>query len=332
MAMSQELDLGKLVEELLSGGLLERPSVTPLTGGVSGETVLIEQAPARLVVKRALDRLRVAGDWRAKPERAITEAAAMELLHQLTPAHIPKLRAADPGRNLIVMSAAPAGWVSWKEVLLGEVADPTAGISPTAAKLGELLGLWHDRTWGDARIAARFDDYEAYDQLRIAPFHCAVAAIHRSVADRIGECVRELRTTRECLVHGDFSPKNVLVGKDGIMVLDFEVAHFGAAVFDVAFFQCHLVLKALHMPGRASELGRGAVAFLDAYRRFAGQIPARVGWHTACLLLARVDGLSPASYLCAATAERVRLLALELLAADDPEPAEVWDRVAAVAW
>jgi hypothetical protein len=106
-----------IVDYLLARGQLPEPRVTPLTGGVSGETVLVESVSSRLVVKRALGRLLVAAEWTAKPQRAMTEARALELLHGLTPAHTPELRHADPDRNTIVMTAAPAGWQSWKDVL-----------------------------------------------------------------------------------------------------------------------------------------------------------------------------------------------------------------------
>jgi hypothetical protein len=113
-------------------------------------------------------------------------------------------------------------------------------------------------------------------------------------------------------------------------VLDFEVAHFGAAVFDLAFLQCHLVLKALHMPRRAAELAGAARRFTETYERACPEPVRRLGWHTACLLLARVDGLSPAGYLRPAASEAARQLALGLLAADDDPPAaEMWDRASA---
>jgi enolase len=215
------------VEHLRERGLLSGPSapvVTPLPGGVSGETVLVEAPPARLVVKRALARLLVAGEWTAKPERAMTEAAALALLNGLTPAHTPQLRDADPATNTIVMSAAPAGWVSWKAVLMGDVADPSAGPAAVAGTLGSVLASWHAATWHDPQVAARFADYEAFEQLRLAPFHRTVAARHPAVAPAVLRCVAELLAVRTCLVHGDFSPKNVLVGADGVLVLDFEVA------------------------------------------------------------------------------------------------------------
>lgn len=322
---------GPIIDYLSARGQLPRPHVTRLTGGVSGETVLVETPPSRVVVKRALDRLLVDGDWRAKPERAMTEAAALRLLHQLTPCCTPELLDADPVTNTLVISAAPADWVNWKDALLGAAADPTSGPVDTAAELGAVLGRWHRETRQDPSVADHFDDYEAFEQLRIDPFHRTVARVHPDVADVLAACVDELLTRRDCLVHGDFSPKNVLVGKTGLMVLDFEVAHFGAAVFDLAFMSCHLALKALHLPHRATTLMEAAAALVRAYRAAAewpdDAVTRRLGRHTACLLLARVDGLSPAGYLSAGTARVVREVALAVLRGSDTSADALWDLV-----
>src|ERR1700722_12470796 len=311
--------------------------LTALTGGVSAETVLVEAGQERLVLKRALGKLLVAGEWHAKPERAMTEAAAISALHAITPAHVPRLLDADSAQNALVMEAAPADWVNWKTILMGQAPDPSAGIIATAGALGRVLGTWHSRTWRDPAIAGRFADAEAFEQLRINPFYRVIAAAHPAVAGRVADCVAQLETTRDCLVHGDYSPKNVLVGPDGLMVLDFEVAHTGAAVFDVAFMQSHLVLKALHRPRSAVAIAAAAAAFRSAYETAAARMtgtgkgngPAAgdlLGTHVACLLLARVDGLSPASYLTPATAGVVRELALALLAGPGPDITDIWQR------
>lgn len=331
---NKPLDTEAIVDFLRSRGKLDlggrAPVLRPLAGGVSCHTVLIDTGSNRVVLKRALGRLRVERDWRAKPARAMTEADAIVLLHGLTPGFVPELLDRDPETNTIVIAAAPADWVCWKDALLEREPDPTSGAASVAAALGAVLGTWHRATWHDRAVAAQFDDYEAFDQLRVAPFHRTVAAAHPAVAATIDECSEELLTRRDCLVHGDFSPKNVLVGGTGLVVLDYEVAHFGAAVFDLAFMSCHLALKALHMPSRAAEMRAAAAAFVAGYQRSgsgsSGGV-SRLGWHTACLLLARVDGLSPAGYLSPGVADTVRRLALAVLGDDDPAGPVLWDLV-----
>jgi 5-methylthioribose kinase len=293
-------------------------TVTRLTGGVSAETLLVESPASRLVVKRALSRLLVAGDWTAKPERAMTEAAAIEALHAITPDHAPRLLDADPATNTLVIQAAPADWANWKTVLLGQCLDPSAGPASTAAVLGEVLGTWHATTRDDPKLTERFADREACEQLRVDPFYRQIAASHPATADRVMACVNQLEDTAQSLVHGDYSPKNVLVGTDGVLVLDYEVAHLGAPVFDVAFMQTHLLLKAAHMPQMRQTLATASSEFLRAYQRQTGdKLDTLLAAHVATLLLARVDGVSPAGYLTPETAATVRSQALRLLTSPD---------------
>jgi aminoglycoside phosphotransferase (APT) family kinase protein len=306
--------------------------VTRLTGGVSAETVLVESPRSRLVVKRALSRPRVAGEWRAKPGRAMAEAAAIRALGAITPDHVPRLLDADPLTDTLVMESAPAGWVNWKTVLLGECEDPTQGPAATAAVLGRVLGTWHAATRDDAALAARFRDDETFDQLRVTPFYRQIAAMHPAVADRVRACVAQLEDVRRCLVHGGYSPKNVLAGTDGLVVLDFAVARVGAGVFDVAFMQSHLLLKALRRPEAHQVLAAAGSAFLEAYKEEAREpLDDLLGTHVACLMLARVDGVSPAGYLTPGAAGRVRRLALGLLAEAEPDIGRVWAAAEAAA-
>lgn len=327
----------EVVDYLTARGFLhpnphERARAVPLTGGVSAETVLVETDTERVVVKRILAKLRVAGDWNAKPERAATEAAAIHALHAMTPDNVPELIGTDAETHTVVLRAAPPDWVNWRSVVLGEISDPSAGPAVVAERLGRVLGTWHRQTWHDPVSARLFGDDEAFEQLRIAPFHRTVAARHPAAAGWIGACIEQLERTHECFVHGDYSPKNVLVGGDGVMVLDYEVAHTGAAVFDVAFMTHHLMLKAMCRPASRVVLSGAVTAFVAAYEQTRGTtIDPLLGAQVCCLLLARVDGLSPAPYLNAQTRDSVRALALSFLTTDDDASLdEIWQRIAVV--
>jgi aminoglycoside phosphotransferase (APT) family kinase protein len=71
--------------------------------------------------------------------------------------------------------------------------------------------------------------------------------------------------TRRVLVHGDVSPKNILVGKNGPILLDAECAWYGDPAFDVAFTCTHFLLKMCMLPGRMSSLGECFARYTSAY-------------------------------------------------------------------
>ena len=110
-----------------------------------------------------------------------------------------------------------------------------------------------------APLPPGFDDLEAFEQLRLRPFHETVIERRPELADGIEPLLEELRTDRRCFVHGDYSLKNMLVGPDGNWVLDFEVAHHGNPVFDLGFFLSFVVLSAIRWEPLAPELVRARV-------------------------------------------------------------------------
>lgn len=297
-------------------------AVTALGGGVSGQVHRVTTSARDLVVKQALERLAVAADWYADPSRVLVEGRALAVLHTLTPGHVPALVHTDPVTMTIVMSAAPADWTTWKHRLLAARDDHTVA---TTSLVAGVLGRWH--AWGMADHAVReFASTRLFEDLRLTPFHRAIRARHPATAATVDGCIDELLAPGVTLVHGDLSPKNVLVAPTGtgLWVIDHEVAHLGQPVFDLAFLTCHLLLKRVHLPQLAPTLDEARQALVDGYAEAvgpssAGSVTARLGRHTACLLLARVDGTSPAAYLDRPEAERVRRLALTTLTSTDPD-------------
>ena len=260
----------------------------------------------QLVVKQALERLRVESDWRATPARTETEAAAMALCGRLTPGAVPRVLATDGASHVVAMELAPGE--NWQQ----EIAAGRPHVGAGAA-VGSILGRWHSATTAETQ----FDDLEAFEQLRLRPFHETVAHALPETASAIAALLEDLRTRPTCLVHGDYAMKNVLVGPSGPIVLDFEVAHHGNPVFDLGFFLSFTILSAIRWPALADDMHAVADAFQAAHAEASGSVgavgEAAIAAHTGALVLARTDGMSPAQFLDAPSRRRARAVGLALL-------------------
>jgi aminoglycoside phosphotransferase (APT) family kinase protein len=286
-------------------------TVEALGGGVSNVVLAITSGQRRVVLKQALPRLRVEREWLAKRERALAEARALTRARTILDAgSVPEVLDVDPARCALTIERAPTDWLTWKELLFaGEIQPEIAG------QLGGLLADWHG---GTSAPGPEFDEWDSFEQLRVDPYYRETARRHPALAGPIMRHADAMRERRACLVHGDFSPKNILVGDPGLWVIDFEVAHLGDPAFDLAFMLTHLFLKSIAMPPERPRLLACAERFDAAYRAghstVAAPAPAYVLGHVGCLMLARVDGKSPAEYLDEAARARTRDAAIVLIA------------------
>ncbi|WP_106401470.1 phosphotransferase family protein [Actinocorallia populi] len=305
-----------LLGHLTARGLVtvpDRTKAVPLTGGVSNDVFAVSGPGVDVVVKRALPVLRVARPWQADVARIGIEARALRFAHAETPEAVPAVLDFDGG--YLVIERAPESWTNWRDDLLAGVVD-----AEVARALGHALGVWQTRTATERSRLSGFEDRKVFAQLRTDPFHREVAAAHPDLAPIVTRTVDTMYAARDCLVHGDLSPKNVLASGGRMWVLDWEVAHIGDAAFDPAFMLSHLLLKSVHAPRRA-DLYRGlAAAFLESYTRQVKDTLTLDGGHlmrqVGCLLIARVDGKSPAPYLTGPQRPRTRDLGRALLVDD----------------
>jgi aminoglycoside phosphotransferase (APT) family kinase protein len=246
------------------------------------------------VVKRALPKLKVAADWFASPERSAVEAACLQVLAEvLGQAAVPRVLWVDRDSHSFAMERLPDRLIPWKARLLACDVDLR-----TAEKAGRLLGQLHTRTQGRSDLATQFEDRSHLQTLRIRPYHERVAQRRPDLADAIIAVIENMLRDRQCLVHGDYSPKNLLADGSDVIILDCEVAHWGDPRFDIAFCLCHLLLKIVHSPSCSDEIARSADAYLAAYRAEGlAVLDAELSRATGCLILARVIGDSPVDYL-----------------------------------
>jgi 5-methylthioribose kinase len=330
-AAPQDVDLA-ILDFIGRSGLVPRgatASLRRLTGGVSSDIWRVEAGETQFCVKRALPKLRVAADWFAPVERNANEAAWFEVVGAILPDAVPKVLAADAQAGVFAMEYLPErDFPNWKAQLRdGIVSDDVA------AEVGRRLARIHSATAKMPDLPARFASDAIFHAIRLEPYLLATANVHPQLAERLRHLERVTATSKLTLVHGDVSPKNILIGPRGPVFLDAECAWWGDPAFDVAFCLNHLLLKCLWVPRMRDAYLSAFVAFVTAYR-------ARVDWEapdvfearTAALLpglfLARVDGKSPAEYVTdEADKNRVRRVASALLREPVrtlPAVAEAW--------
>ena len=286
-------------------------TVEELTGGVSGTVLAVHGPGIALVVKQALPRLRVSEEWTAPARRTDTEAAALLLAAKLIPGCVPPVVDSDSREHVVVLQHAPSGWRNWQAEMLDGRAHAASG-----SWAGDTLGRLHSATAGDAEVAAAFAEYEAFAKLRLEPYHEAVIERLPHLAAALTPLLDDLRDSRVCLVHGDYAPKNILLGRDGAWILDAEVAHVGNPVFDLAFFLAFPLLTAVQKPRLAAPCSEIAAGFTTAYERRARLLmpsASTIAAHTGAMVLARTDGRSPAGFLDARAVKRARKLGERLV-------------------
>jgi 5-methylthioribose kinase len=334
--------------------------VSELAGGVSN-IVLRVALPNRgeaFVVKQSRGRLRVKEEWLCPVERIWREVEVLRICGELLQAPIaepggrvscralpsaesgartegaaaavvPQILWQDRDNFVYAMSAAPHEHKTWKELLLAGELEVSR---PLAIACGRLLGQLHAGSWANQAVAARLDDRTYFDQLRLDPYYRHVARVHADLAPAILRLIDSVWQHRCCLVHGDFSPKNLLVWPGHVMLIDFEVGHYGDPAFDLGFFLTHLVLKSVWSGERRHEYLDLATQFWHMYQTTTASaigdnelaaLEQRMLLNLAGCLLARVDGKSPVDYLSRVQQQVVRRLARSLLAS----PLRSWDEL-----
>jgi aminoglycoside phosphotransferase (APT) family kinase protein len=311
-------DLERLLDTLIRKGWAGAgASITPLSGGVSSIVAVVSDAGASWVVKTPREQLDVSEEWHADRSRGANEAAILRHLGgTLGPIRVPRLLFFDEesvilGEELIsgALGRGPAPTYreellegrSWIDVAsgLGVAATALHQMRPPASVSGE-----HPR--------------DLFETLRLDPYFRVTARRCPELSDPLNALIDEtIEAAPRSIVHGDFTPKNLLVTGEVPVLLDWEVVHAGDPAFDTGVFTAHLVLKALRdqAPGGHEPPLAAARAFWTSYRGPAN-VP-RSFRHAGAVVLARLHGKSPVDYLVSPGArQRAHSVGVALLASE----------------
>jgi Ser/Thr protein kinase RdoA (MazF antagonist) len=197
------------------------------------------------------------------------------------------------------MEAVPQPHENWKAMLL------SGGLRlEHAEEFGVLLGSIHTGALRhESEIRPIFSDTAYFESLRLEPYYGYSAEQVREASSFLQSLIEETRANPLTLVHGDYSPKNVLVRNERLVLLDHEVVHFGDPCFDLGFSLTHLLSKAHRICTHREAFATAAIRYWSAYREscqdsaWVRALEPRAVRHTLGCLLARVAGRSPLEYL-----------------------------------
>lgn len=283
----------------------EPVDVAPLAGGVSNVVFLVTpRSQEPFVLKQSRRQLRTQADWFSRLDRIFREVEAQRCLSRvLPPGAVPSVLFEDRDNYCYAMSAVCPDHVVWKRQLLSGQID-----GGTFVRAGALLGDIHAQTAGQPQILTNAADTTVFHELRVDPFYRRIAAVHPQIQPSIDQLIADMAENPCCLVHADFSPKNLLIHPDGLTLVDHETVHYGDPAFDLGFFFAHLWLKAVASPATRSQIVQGIRTAWKSYLARWNDVrepPAirmeklspRSVLHLAACLLSRVDGKSPVDYL-----------------------------------
>jgi 5-methylthioribose kinase len=315
----------------------ESIEVRELAGGVSNIVLLVARHGGEdFVLKQARPQLRVPQPWFCSVERIWREVDVLHVCDRVLSAdendssaviRTPRVVFEDRENYLFAMTAAPPH-VVWKQQLLAGDVNPQV-----ARACGHLLGTLHAGTWRDPAIAASLGDRQFFDDLRVDPYYRQIAIVHDDLRVKIQRLIDSVFAYPLALVHGDFSPKNLLVYEGGLMLVDFEVGHYGDPAFDLGFFLSHLILKTFYAAPAWQPYVALTEAFWAAYNQrmvatvIAAEMQslvARAVQNFAGCTLARVDGKSRVEYL---QSDTLRNSVRDLCRALFINPPATWDGV-----
>jgi aminoglycoside phosphotransferase (APT) family kinase protein len=308
----------------------ETPAIVPLTGGVANKTIFVlRQSGEDIVVKQALERFRVKADWTAERERSHREVLGLQAFGALCPpGSVPRFLYEDEPCFIHAMTAIPQPHQNYKQLLL-----EGRGTPELASNFAHLLAHVHLAAAQRAdEFAPAFSDLRFFESQRLQPFYAYAGQQEPAAAAFMEALIVQTRRIGVTLVHGDYSPKNVLVRPENqLVLLDFEIAHWGDPAFDAGLALTHLVAKAVAVKTVRGQYLYNAQQFLATYLQQAGDafdgVARRIASHFLACSLARVRGKGVLEYFREDERHIIAGVVLSLIAENPQDPAEALSAV-----
>ena len=269
-------------------------TVEGLGGGFLNTVLRVSAGDRSVVVKQALDALRLFPDLKVTTDRIVYETEALRVLDGLFPkGTVPSVLHFDDAHRILVMSD-----LGKRPSLETDLERGRVDLS-VADKLGEFLSTLHRQTRDDPALREQFDN-EAMQGLRYEYcFYFVEEPELNRVARRLAETFTE---TKQALLHGDFWTASVIASEDRVHTFDLEFVNYGHPAQDAGFIMAHYLLHAYNSPRVAAGIFDAAERLWSAYADGMGDLLPD-GTETTALrqagleMLFRIDGINQVKYI-----------------------------------
>ena len=269
-----------------------------LEGGVSSEVYHVKTNKNEYCIKRSLRKLLVKKKWIANTNRIKFEYYWLNHCRNILNKNIPKTYEFNNKKKYIVMEYLNnSKYKTLKELYFKKIVKLS-----TIRSISKHLYKIHSKSNNYKTKKIFQGNNNNFNDLRLDPYFNEVGRVYPKYKEYIKDLNENYLINSSTLVHGDFSPKNILIGKNKIIYLDAECCNFGDPVFDLVFFTNHLLLKSIFFKDKSQEFIKLYVSFYKEYLRnlstenFNSYID-RIIKMTPVMLLSRVDGKSPVEYI-----------------------------------
>ena len=310
----------------------ENPALSELNGGISSEIYKVDLDGRSFCVKSALPTLKSDPDWHVPVERTAAEWEWLKLAQNVAKNIVPDPLGYDKQTNTLFMSyLEPELYPNWRDLLSQGIIDPNM-----AEAAAERLVMLHNATAGDEKLIQRFSNDSIFYDIRLEAYFLETGRTVEVLNDLMHELVESTAASKVALVHGDVSPKNILIGPNGPVFLDAECACYGEPAFDAAFCLTHFLLKCLWKPNWKKGYLKCHERFRKTYFSNAKwldmtELERRVTQLHLGILVARVAGRSKVEYVSdKVTQELVKTFATRHLishVATTGEVATLWNEI-----
>lgn len=181
----------------------------------------------------------------------------------------PEFLGSDNRRHLLLMEDIGA----WPD-LLQAVRFTGYNFASLGSNLGAYIAQLHLQTYQNKWFADNFANLPVQrTRLQVQYNGCLefCRRAHLPDAEKIGKLCRQLgekfNTVGKCLIMGDLWPYSILLGREEIRLIDWELTHFGRPAQDVAHLSAHLwmMFHRTSRPSQKDRIGRFRQTFLASY-------------------------------------------------------------------